>query len=489
MASNKDIISRLDELDRKELCILARKLGIEKNFKLYFFQKETEIIIEILNNVEDMKLIEDFLDITSMLKASGTDWLKENFPLELDLKRVPSEKESKTSHREKSRLARKIIENSTFEDILKKIMPRKLSTIMLIVFVLTFILSFIPRYFTFVASVASVVALLLALTAYAIPHISGFKKRYVKVTFAEYVYRIAVSIIIAFLCLFIFQSYPSKEAFINDLGTIATIIGLLLTVIFFYYEKPLLVNWWRRYNKLIMGGIMFLTIVNLIYIGVFTIAGKVYRLEGKDKKEVGLKVDKVRLTGINNIIYNLICKSENEKEGSFYKEFIIDPNKLCSTETDEDGNFILRAFSLMKKNVEIEVEYDGRTNNQPLKEGYIGDKEIDFEFSMLKEYWSCKYNGKSYCLKIIKKDGVLTIMDEKKPNETFEGYCFYNKEFKADEKGNFLHKIPNTANLDISEVRVEIKDNTDIIAIKFLENGFKVSALESFNNQQNCLDR
>lgn len=121
MPNNKDIISRLDELNREELCILARKLGLIKppdtasafimvvqDSYYKFFPRNEKLIGKIMSKTENRKTAEEFLEVHSRLTAMDLEQL-ENLVRKLGVK--------ETDFYRKSDIVRHVLESAEIGDI------------------------------------------------------------------------------------------------------------------------------------------------------------------------------------------------------------------------------------------------------------------------------------------------------------------------------------------------------------------------------------
>ncbi|OQX07002.1 MAG: hypothetical protein BWK80_50095, partial [Desulfobacteraceae bacterium IS3] len=311
MLKDKDIILKLKSLDKEQLIVLTKMLGIKAGFS--FFQKETDLIDPILG--KDKNEVEKCLSLLSILKASDTDWLRKAFEFELGIRKETSaEKASEILSKENVKTIKKLAGKVEYEEILKKIFPKGLSKIIICGCFITFVLSFHVE-FPYVAAIVSIIALgfVLFTAAYASPLALGKLKI---IEEWRFIVSIIISLVVSMaLYLILFQSYPEferKDFISNWAGNVATLMGFLFgAILYFCNERPKLENWWRKHSGKVMVSIIFMVLLGYLYVDKCIIAGRVVFEEDKEK---GVGGATLRMKGVSGIQDWLCYDEPSEKE-------------------------------------------------------------------------------------------------------------------------------------------------------------------------------
>lgn len=503
MRKDEDIKARLNGLDRTELNILARKLGIKEESKLHsIFEKKQDIIERILNKGDEKKLNE-ILTIISILKSSDNEWFR-NLANDLGLKVSPDKKLEDSG---KLEYVKKVIDKSEYTRLVKKIIPDKLTSLTIFGFGITFLLLLLPSTFALFAAIVSIIALVFTLFAYAYPDKTAFGK-YVTYTRKEEIIRRIISLILALLFIFTYLSYPSIDSFLCDWGNMATVIGCFLAFLFYIYERSALIIWWKKHNLKVMAGLICIGVAIFIYVEIFTIAGSVYFEDTKKKDDtpepavIGATIKIIseswpcRDVSLNpdNSMNEINQKTETTDQKTetikwFYKNIFKD-NKICVTETDKSGKFYLRVFSFSKDNVYIQINYDKKNylypkeKDESLNDGWSANKKIRIPIkTTLTGCWKCdrndSLNGSSYWWWISQSDNTLTITEKDDPTRQIEKYCFYSKKF-SKENAHFSYKLKNEEIPDTKLSKIEIipTDDKKSVEVSFLADKEKINTIK-----------
>ncbi|RLC21073.1 MAG: hypothetical protein DRI57_03315, partial [Deltaproteobacteria bacterium] len=224
ITSELNIILRLKSLDEDELNILAEKVGIKFEGDIGFFkkcfsrlryhQKKGEIVESIFDKPKYRNGAEKFLDVILRLKAMGVHRLKQ-FARDLELKKIP---------KKKPRVVKHIIKEGEYKKVAKKLGIRGGTALKYIYSIgigglLALLFSQMPESFDWVASIASIIGLVLML-------ISGSATW--REIIVEWWKRNCVGVTLAIFCLIIY-SYPKSTLILMIvLGGIASITAIMV---------------------------------------------------------------------------------------------------------------------------------------------------------------------------------------------------------------------------------------------------------------------
>ncbi len=463
MVKNKEIISKLNRLDKEELNIIARKLEIKEESKLpSIFQKKQDIIEHILNRCEE-KALDEILTIISILKSSDNEWFK-NLANDLGLK-ISSEKKIKDSG--KLEYVKKILDKSEYTRLVKKIIPEKLGELTRAGLTITFLLLLLPSTFALFAAIVSIIALIFTLFAYAYPDKTALGK-YVTYTHKEEVISRIISTIIALLFVSIYFSYPYedqpliKDSFLYDWGNMATVIGCFLAFLFYNYERSALINWWKKHNVKVMMGVIFISLSIFIYVKIFTVAGTVWK---GGNQISGAEINLKEIYDFQSWICYDLCKNEE----NWLCKYIIktEKNSFGKVKTDSGGRFYIRVLSFSKENVKIQACYNDEKSDydESLNDGWSGNKKIKITLYSLNGCWKCN-DGSSdryWQIKQEEEEEKITITNNKNKDEKIEDCSIYGTfSYDKDKDGNI---IADTGCDKIKTIKIE--ENEDIV-IKLL---------------------
>jgi len=300
MLKDKEIIAKLNELDRAELNILARKLGIiPGESKVYAFKIITnsfynifplkgKLIEHIMNKKEYKKLVEKFLKINSALKKSDADQLKQLIH-KLGIKAVDSDS--------KSEIIRYILESAEVGNIAKRLDSNWQGIITMSLCWFFFILSlFFPEKIIFVNKIPSqkiliekiilhikIILEILTQNFKLFICIAGSIASIIGVPLAFYPQSIVTDYIrkyfmltiswTLFILILVFYVYKRGIGIFSDTIGIWGSIGSIIAVTLFFASSSIIdgmKNWWKRNRNIIYFCIMLLEIIALFYINTLT---------------------------------------------------------------------------------------------------------------------------------------------------------------------------------------------------------------------------
>ncbi len=497
-----------NEEDRKNLKEDILKLKSLEESQQEEIQKLEESIYPRLENLDKKRFEKLEKKIFSLLeKDVKSKWTKElRGKIELLKKKKEFEKKENAK---KEKIKQK---GEAKKEKIKQIKIKQINCWMRVGTATLIILSLLNLdSFSFIASGASIVALIFTVLFYIVPTLKGIKRFKIKLPDAIIKGIIATFIVILITIVGIF--YPQRISLFNWLGSIATLIGFILLFLFFFYDKKLLTCWWEKNLKIETFNIRIL-------------------VRGWIEKRT-FKINILKMTIILALIGFCICiykytitgtikfrDVKHTAEIKLIKEEDGKKQEIASTKTDNDGKFALQyPIGTDKTKTKLIITYDPESTvedskfsdhfSQILVSLLFGEKEtIDDDFvcntnkinyeTELKEYveipdipiagkWQCMLENLIFNLKfnhdndkdglIVRQNGekgtISSFFDKQKVTYHRETITFIepyiNKRFKK-----ITGSLKKEAN-KINEMELEAKVSQNIIkeSFKLTEDSFK----------------
>ncbi len=439
-----NIKSKLQSLERWELNILARKLGMRKESKsnipvikilqnwyysLRYRPGETDFIENIALNPQNKKIVRQFLDINSRLKALDESKLRQ-LTREIEIKETGSDK--------KSVLIKNILNDSEHKGVIKKLNLKRLLlfrglTTITIVFLLTYLVILNPSriiigagevlklFGGWLGGIASIVGFFLIFS----PE-TNWKDRIINCWITN---RLDLIVVLLF---YICYTHPDKDL-VALMGGLASTASILLTVV----PREFFDIWRERHFYKTYYAIIVILAIGAIYIEGFIISGYVY-FEKENKPIIGAEVKLKEPPRF--------CKRKNQIK------------RFCEAKTNSEGKFyiLLIPFRSKMKDIEVEVIYDNKSRglykiDQKHKKIYITN--------LLTGTWKYKDKEEDATWRIEHKGANdLDIIVEESSIASNKGKIFNGKYFSGSNEFHFTidgssFKGKINANGDIQEIR------------------------------------
>jgi len=247
---------------------------------------------------------------------------------------------------------------------------------------LLFISSTYSTEFGWVAALVSIAAFIFCLLAGVI-----YEGQEVKFKFKNFVF-----LTILLILLIIIVKYVDDKIVFLDWGNVATLLGCIATVLFFYFDKAASRKFVEDYYGTILLSLFLIEGMFFLYHVVFQVSGEV-TLNGKPLKNAAVKIINFSSKRQKDIcsIYNSSVTSGCD--GVFNKT--IKGIRICETETNDDGEFFLRVFSVSKENIKFEVNISSFFRKEyeykDIKNIVITEDEF-LSSTDIKGTWECDIN-------------------------------------------------------------------------------------------------
>jgi len=470
---------KLRSLDKKELGILAQKLGMKKYenrfqnnlYNFFFPPKSGDIMEHIRRNPQNRKVVEVFLDVLDKLNRLDINRLSEVADkLEIDI--PENEKEP----------IKKIVAEGDLGDIDNKlntgrVLILRVSGLALIVSIAAYFYKLDETEMTaytagmlwLIAGWAGGMASILGL--FPIPDEGASWKE--KVAGWWMTNRMDAISILLFA---VFFAHPPQ----GRLFLLAIIAGTAsLASVIFNFSLP---NWYKTHFQIVYHGITIVLAAMFLSVYYFIIAGEV--IDSKNPL-VGAKVwveiqkenKKTEKNGVNKKMKDdkkssfskfPICKTCEDEKGFLCN--IIEEIHLCEAQTDKDGKFALGLIPsiLLRKEMQVNAEHGGnKSDPEPfsLGERYL---KISINKKLLNTKWNCidDNDASTIIFDIINEDHKITTTLDENSSSVFSS-CFDNKEFYYYAKKFYKGQCSlNGKNLDIKITSLKGKDGKVEIILK-----------------------